>query len=54
MGRFAHLIDFPASMEGFKAKYHIPQGVSLQYCALGQWLTNRRKGEVVIPIIAFI
>ena len=54
MGRFAHLVDSSAGMEGFKAKYHIPQGVFLWYCALGQWLTNRREGEVVISIIAFI
>ena len=41
-------------MEGFRAKYHIPQGVSLWYCALDQLLTHRNKGEVVIPMIAFI
>ena len=41
-------------MEGFRAKYHIPQGVSLRYCALDQLLTHRNKGEVVIPMIAFI
>ena len=39
---------------GFQAKYHIPQGVGLRYCALDQILTDRREGEVVIPIIAFI
>ncbi|KAK9991221.1 hypothetical protein SO802_026206 [Lithocarpus litseifolius] len=43
-----------AGMEGFRAKYHIPQGVSLQYCAPSQWLTQRREREVVIPMIAFI
>ena len=41
-------------MEGFRVKYHIPQEVSQQYCALSQWLTHRRKGEVIIPMIAFI
>ena len=41
-------------MEGFRAKYHIPQGVSLLYCALDQVLTHRNKEEVVIPLIAFI
>ena len=41
-------------MEGFRAKYHIPQEVSLQYCAPSQWLTHRRKGEVIIPMIACI
>ena len=54
MGRFAHLVDSPVAMEGFRAKYHIPQGVSLRYCALRQWLTHRNEGEVIIPMIAFI
>ena len=54
MGRFAHLIDSPASMEGFRVRYHIPQEVSLRYYAPGQWLTNRNEVEVVIPMIAFI
>ena len=54
MGRFKHLIDSLAGMEGFRVKYHIPQGVALQYCALDQILTNREEGEVVIPMIAFI
>ena len=50
MGRFKHLMDSPAG----RAKYHIPQGVGLQYCPSDQILTNREVGEVVIPIIAFI
>ena len=54
MGRFKHLVDFNDGMEGFKAKYHIPQGVALQYCASDQIVTNREEGEVVIPMIAFI
>ena len=54
MGRFKHLVDSLASMEGFRVKYHIPQGVGLQYCPSDQILTNRKVGEVVIPIIAFI
>ena len=41
-------------MEGFKARYHIPQGVSLRYCAPDQVLTHREEGEVVIPMITFI
>ena len=52
MGRFKHLVDSPVGMEGFRARYHILQGVALQYCA--QILTNREVGEVVIPMIAFI
>ena len=54
MGRFAHLVDSPAGMEGFRARYHIPQGVSPWYCAPSQWLTYRNEGEVIIPMIAFI
>ena len=54
MGRFKYLVDSSASMEGFRAKYHIPQGVGLQYCTPNQILTNRGEGEVVILMIAFI
>ena len=41
-------------MEGFRAKYHIPRGVALRYCAPNQIVTDRKEGEVVIPMIAFI
>ena len=54
MGRFKNLIGSPVDMEGFKAKYHIPQGVALRYCAPDQIVTNRKEGEVVIPMITFI
>ena len=54
MGRFKHLVDSPASMVGFRAKYYIPQVVGLQYCAPDQVLTNREVGEVVILMITFI
>ena len=54
MGRFKHLIDFPFGMEGFRARYHIPQGVALRYCAPEHIVTDRKEGEVVIPMIAFI
>ena len=54
MGRFKHLVDSPAGMEGLKAKYHIPQGVALTYCAPDQIHTNKEVGEVVVPMIAFI
>jgi len=54
MGRFKHLIDSHAGMKGFRAKYHIPQGVALQYCAPDQMVTDRNEWEVVIPMIAFI
>ena len=54
MGRFKHLVDSPTGMEDFKAKYHIPQGVALRYCAPDRIVTDRNEGEVVIPMIAFI
>ena len=54
MGRFAHLIDSPSGMEGFRARYHISLEVSLRYCAPGQWLTHRGEGEVTILMISFI
>ena len=41
-------------MEGFRARYHIPQGVSLWYCTPDQVLIHRNEREVVIPMIAFI
>ena len=54
MGKFKHLVDSLASMESFRAKYHIPQGVGLQYCPPDHVLTDREVGKVVIPMIAFI
>ena len=54
MGRFKHLVDPPAKIEAFKARYHIPQDVALRYCAPDQLLTHREEGEVIIPMIAFI
>ena len=54
MGRFKHLVDSPAGMEGFRAKYHIPQGVALRYYAPDRVVTDRNEREVVILIIAFI
>ena len=54
MGRFKYLVDSPAAMKGFKAKYCILQGVALQYCAPDRILTDREVGEVVIPMIAFL
>ena len=54
MGRFAHLVDSPTSIEGFRALYHISRGVSLRYCSLSEWLTHKNEGEVIIPIIAFL
>ena len=54
MGRFKDLVDTSVAMEAFRAKYHIPQGVVLQYCPPEGVLIDRDVGEVVIPMIAFI
>ena len=54
MGRFKHIVDTPASMEGFRARYRIPQGMVLEYCPPNWVLTDRDVGQVVIPMIAFI
>ena len=54
MGRFKHLVNSPAGIEGFRAKYHIPQGVVLEYCSPDRVLTDRVVGQVVILMIAFI
>ena len=54
MGRFKYLVDSSASMEGFRAKYRILEGVALQYCAPDRILTDREMGEVVIPMISFL
>ena len=53
MGRFKHLVDLPVGMEGFRAKYHIPHGVFLEYCPPDRVFTDRDVGQVVIPMIAF-
>ena len=54
MGRFKYLVDSSDSMKSFRARYHIPPRVGLEYCPPDHVLTDRRGGEVVIPMIAFI
>ena len=41
-------------MEGFRAKYHIPKGVVLEYCPPDLVHIDRDVGQVFIPMIAFI
>ena len=41
-------------MEDFRAKYHIPQGVVLEYCSSDRVHTDREVSQVVIPMIDFI
>ena len=54
MGRFERLVKTPALIESFKEKYHIPQEVSIRYCFVEGVAFDRKVGEVVIPMIAFI
>ena len=53
MGKFKRLVDTPAAMEAFRARYRIPHGVILEYCPSNRVLTDRDMGQVVIPMIAF-
>ncbi|KAL0008347.1 hypothetical protein SO802_009849 [Lithocarpus litseifolius] len=48
------LVDSPIKIEIFKSKYQIPREVGLRYCHPDQIDLDRREGEVVIPMIAFI
>ena len=54
MGRFKSLIKSKEGIEHFKAQCRILPGVGITYCEEGQWHEDRREGEVVIPMIAFI
>ena len=54
MGRFKRLVDSEEVMEKFRAKYRIPPRVGMRYAAQGEWVDDRKTGEVVIPMIAFV
>ena len=54
MGRFKCLVKSEEDREIFKAKYRIPPTVGMRYAAQGEWVDDRKTGEVVIPMIAFI
>lgn len=54
MGRFKDLVEFEEGMEKFKANYRIPPNLGLRYCKEGESHFRREKGEVVIPMVAFI
>ena len=41
-------------MKNFRTKYNIPPNVGIRYVAQGEWFDDRKTGEVVIPMIAFI
>ena len=54
MGRFKCLVESKEDRERFRARYRIPPTVGMRYFAQGEWVDNRKEGEVVIPMIAFI
>ena len=54
MGRFKCLLESKEDRERFKAKYRIPPIVGMRYAAQGEWVDDRKTGEVVILMIAFI
>ena len=54
MGRFKSLVDSEEEMANFRAMYRIPPGAGTRYYKEGQWHTDRKEGEVVILMIAFI
>ena len=54
MGRFKHLMDSEEGMKSFRIKYNIPPYMGIRYVAQGEWFDERKIGEVVIPMIAFI
>ena len=54
MGRFKRLVDSEEGIEKFRAKYRIPPSVGTKYAAQGEWVDDRKTGEVVILMIAFI
>ena len=54
MGRFKHLMDSKEGMKSFRTKYNIPPNVGVRYVTQEEWFDERKTGEVVIPMIAFI
>ena len=53
IGRFKCLVE-SEDRERFRAKYKIPPIVGLRYAAQGEWVDDKKEGEVVISMIAFI
>ena len=54
IGRFKCLVESEEDRERFRAKYRIPPTVGMRYAAQREWADDRKMGEVVIPMIAFI
>ena len=41
-------------MKSFRTKYNILPNVGVRYAAQGEWFDEKKTGEVVISMIAFI
>ena len=54
MGRFKCLVNSEGNREQFRAKNRIPPTVGMRYAAQGEWVDDRKEGEVVIPMVAFM
>nr|POF09065.1 hypothetical protein CFP56_38644 [Quercus suber] len=54
MGKLEYMVDSPAQLEKFRATYRIPPNVGVRYCPPEKILTDQKKGEVVILVIAFL
>ena len=54
MGRFKYLMDSEEGMKSFRTKYNIFPNMGVRYTAQGEWFDERKTGEVVISMIAFI
>ena len=54
MGKFKCLVDSEEGIEKFRAKYKIPPRVGIKYATQRELVDDRKTGEMVIPMIAFI
>ena len=54
MSRFERLVKILALIELFKENNHIPQEVVVRHCTTERVEFDKKVGEVVIPMIAFI
>ena len=54
IGRFKCLVESEEDRERFRAKYRISPTMGMRYVAQGEWADNRKTGEVIILMIAFI
>ena len=54
MSRFKCLVESKEDRDRFRVKYKIPPTVGMRYATQGEWVDDRKEGEVVIRMIAFI